>query len=209
MPTASRILRDGELIETGPAADFDRNKVVRAMVGRALTGEIYNRRRKAADLRKRGTQILSVRDVSMGSMVRNNSFSIFEGQITGIFGLVGSGRTETFKIVSGIYKRDFLRGGEIVFDGKPVRYNVPVQAVRDGIVYVTEDRKLEGFFETMSIAENFYSGPLAAGLTQAQLRVLRRDARDCRANGRSGSTSRPSTTMPASWSSRAATSRRW
>ena len=54
----------------------------------------------------------------MGSMVRNNSFSIFDGQITGVFGLVGSGRTETFKIVAGIYKRDFLRGGEIEFDGK-------------------------------------------------------------------------------------------
>jgi simple sugar transport system ATP-binding protein len=142
--------------------------VVRAMVGRTLSGEIYNRRRTAADLRKRGRQILSVRDVSMGSMVRNNSFSIFEGQITGVFGLVGSGRTETFKIISGIYKRDFLRGGEIVFEEKPVRYVVPVHAVRDGIVYVTEDRKLEGYFETMSIAENFYSGALAAGLTKAR-----------------------------------------
>ena len=61
----------------------------------------------------------------MGNVVRNNSFSIFEGQITGVFGLIGSGRTETFKIVSGIYKRDFLRGGEIELDGRPVRYRVP------------------------------------------------------------------------------------
>lgn len=161
------ILRDGELVDSGASADFDRDKVVRAMVGRSLTGEIYNRRRTAADLRKRGRQILSVRDVSMGSMVRNNSFSIFENQITGIFGLVGSGRTETFKVIAGIYKRDFLRGGEVVFNDKPVRYNVPVHAVRDGIIYVTEDRKLEGFFETMSIAENFHSGALAAGLTKS------------------------------------------
>ena len=48
----------------------------------------------------------------MARCVRNNSFSIFEGQITGVFGLIGSGRTETFKIVAGIYKRDFLRGGD-------------------------------------------------------------------------------------------------
>jgi simple sugar transport system ATP-binding protein len=163
------ILRDGELVVTGPAAEFDRDKVVRAMVGRTLSGEIYNRRRKAEDIRKRGPQILSVRDISMGNMVRNNSFSIFEGQITGVFGLIGSGRTETFKIVSGINKRDFLRGGEIVFDGKPVRYNVPVQAVHDGIVYVTEDRKLEGFFETMSIAENIFSGVLAADLEKSSV----------------------------------------
>src|SRR4029078_809331 len=97
----------------------------------------------------------------------NNSFSIFAGQITSIFGLIGSGRTETFKIVSGIYKRDFLRGGDVELDGRKVRYNVPVQAVRDGIVYVTEDRKLEGFFETMSIAENLYSALLSAGLERA------------------------------------------
>jgi simple sugar transport system ATP-binding protein len=100
----------------------------------------------------------------MGATVRNNSFSIYEGQITGVFGLIGSGRTETFKVVSGIYKRDFFAGGNIELEGKPVRYYVPREAVRDGIIYVTEDRKAEGFFETMSIAENLYSGLLAAGL---------------------------------------------
>jgi simple sugar transport system ATP-binding protein len=158
------ILRDGELVTSGPASGFDRDTIVRAMVGRTLSNEIYNRRRDAGDIRRRGAQVLSVRDISMGNTVRNNSFSIFEGQITGIFGLIGSGRTETFKVVSGIYKRDFLRGGEVELHGRSVRYNVPAEAVRDGVVYVTEDRKLEGFFETMSIAENFYSGVLAAGL---------------------------------------------
>ena len=61
-----------------------------------------------------------------------------------MFGLIGSGRTETFKVVSGIYKRNFLRGGDIELDGKPVRYYVPAPAVKDGILYVTEDRKAEG-----------------------------------------------------------------
>ena len=112
------ILRDGELVASGKASEFDRDKVVRAMVGRNLTNEIYNRKRTAENIRKRGAQVLSVRDISMGAMVRNNSFSIFEGQITGIFGLIGSGRTETFKVVAGIHKRDFLRGGEIEFHGK-------------------------------------------------------------------------------------------
>ncbi len=99
----------------------------------------------------------------MGAVVRNNSFSVFEGQVTGVFGLVGSGRTETFKIVSGVYKRDFLRGGTIELDDRPVRYYVPREAMKDGIVYVTEDRKSEGFFETMSIAENLFSGVLSSG----------------------------------------------
>jgi simple sugar transport system ATP-binding protein len=161
------ILRDGELVASGLASEFNREKVVRAMVGRALSNEIYNVQRAPENIRKRGAKILSVQDISMGNTVRNNSFSIFEGQITGIFGLIGSGRTETFKIVSGIYKRDFLRGGDIELDGRKVRYNVPAEAVPDRIIYVTEDRKLEGFFETMSIAENFYSGFLSAGLEKS------------------------------------------
>ena len=112
----------------------------------------------------------------MGNVVRNNSFSIYDGQITGVFGLIGSGRTETFKIVAGIYKRDFLHGGEVELRGRTVRYLVPAPAVRDGIVYVTEDRKSEGFFETMSIAENLYSGLLAAGLEKVAY-VSRREMR--------------------------------
>ncbi|TGR17753.1 MULTISPECIES: sugar ABC transporter ATP-binding protein [unclassified Mesorhizobium] len=160
------ILRDGELVVTDDASAFDRDKIVAAMVGRTLSGQIY-RQRDEARLRKAGKKVLSVQDISMSNVVRNNSFSIFEGQITGVFGLIGSGRTETFKIVSGIYKRDFLRGGAIELDDKPVRYLVPSQAVADGIVYVTEDRKSEGIFETMGIAENLFGGLLAAGREKA------------------------------------------
>lgn len=157
------IMRDGEHVITDDAKNFDREKIVRAMVGRALSDELYGKARDAAKIRGAGSKVLSVEDISMGAVVRNNSFSIFEGQITGVFGLIGSGRTETFKVVSGIYKRNFLRGGEVNLDGAPVRYYVPREAVKDGIVYVTEDRKSEGFFETMSIAENLFSGLLASG----------------------------------------------
>jgi simple sugar transport system ATP-binding protein len=175
------VLRDGELVVTGNTGEFDREKIVRAMVGRTLSDEIYRRRRGAEELRKPGARVLSVQDISMGAAVRNNSFSVYEGQITGVFGLIGSGRTETFKVVSGIYKRDFSRGGDIELHGKPVRYYVPREAVKDGIVYVTEDRKSEGFFETMSIAENLYSGLLAAGLEKVpyiSLREMRALAKD-------------------------------
>ena len=95
-------------------------------------------------------------------MVRNTSFTIYSGQITGIFGLIGSGRTETAKIVAGVLKRNFFHGGEVLFKDRAVTYLVPREAVLDGIVYVTEDRKIEGFFEGMSIAENIYAGKLAA-----------------------------------------------
>ncbi len=170
------ILRDGERVVTNDTSAFDRDAVIRAMVGRSLSTEIYKARRSANQLRPRGEKVLSVQDISMGNLVRNNSFSIYDGQITGVFGLIGSGRTETFKIVSGIYKRDFLRGGDVELRGRTVRYRVPAPAVKDGIVYVTEDRKTEGFFETMSIAENLYAGLLAAGLEQAAS-VSRREMR--------------------------------
>ncbi|AZO44146.1 sugar ABC transporter ATP-binding protein [Mesorhizobium sp. M7D.F.Ca.US.005.01.1.1] len=162
------ILRDGELVITDDTSAFDRDRIVAAMVGRTLSGQIY-RQRDEAKLRKAGKKVLSVQDISMSNVVRNTSFSIFEGQITGVFGLIGSGRTETFKIVSGIYKRDFLRGGAIELDDRPVRYLVPSEAVADGIVYVTEDRKSEGIFETMGIAENLFGGLLAAGREKARV----------------------------------------
>jgi simple sugar transport system ATP-binding protein len=100
----------------------------------------------------------------MGAVVRNTSFSIYSGQITGMFGLIGSGRTEVAKIIAGVVKRNFFNGGEIRLRDRSVRYRVPRQAVRDGIVYVTEDRKVEGFFETMTIPENLYMGALASGV---------------------------------------------
>jgi len=156
------VLRDGEKVVTGPTAEFDRDKIIAAMVGRTLSGALYHKR-DAASLRKPGRKVLSVQDISKGAMVRNTSFSVFEGQVTGIFGLIGSGRTETFKIVSGIFKRDFRRGGTITLDDRPVRYATPAEAVQDGIVYVTEDRKSEGIFETMSIGENLFSGHLVSG----------------------------------------------
>ena len=155
------ILRDGEHILTDDAKNMDRDSIIQAMVGRELSDKLYSKDGKRRS-RPRGRKILSVENVSMQNIVKNNSFSIYEGQITGIFGLIGSGRTETAKIICGVEKRDFVHGGEILLNGKPVRYRVPEQAMQDGIAYVTEDRKIEGFFETMSIGENIYMGELAA-----------------------------------------------
>ena len=153
------VLRDGKHVVTDRAANFDRARIVQAMVGRDLSQTLYGRRKNS--VRPAGKRVLSIQNLRMAAMVKNNSLSIFAGQITGIFGLVGAGRTETFKVVAGVIKRDFFHGGEILLHDKPVRYRVPAPAMRDGIVYVTEERKLEGFFETMSIARNIYMGLLA------------------------------------------------
>jgi simple sugar transport system ATP-binding protein len=155
------VLRDGELVVTDDTSKFDRESIVHAMVGRKLSGELYSGKGQRA-ARRRGRAMLSVENLSMGKLVRNNSFTVYAGQITGVFGLIGSGRTETAKIIAGILKRNFFYGGTVRFEGRQVRYRVPRQAVLDGIVYVTEDRKLEGFFEYMSIGENLQVAHLAA-----------------------------------------------
>ena len=93
-------------------------------------------------------------------MVKNMTFSIYSGEVTCIAGLVGSGRTEIAKIICGVLKRDLFHGGRIYLRDKLVRYRVPRQAINDGLCYITEDRKLNGFFETLSVDENIYMGRL-------------------------------------------------
>ncbi|KAF0811075.1 ribose ABC transporter ATP-binding protein [Alcanivorax sp. S71-1-4] len=156
------VLRDGEHVLTAPAAELTQDAVIKAMVGRDLSGELYSGIGAHRTPRPAGRKVLSIQNLSMGSMVKNTAFSLYEGQVTGMFGLVGSGRTETAKVIAGVVKRDFLHGGEVFLDGKPVRYRTPRPAVGDGIMYVTEDRKLEGFFETLSISENIFAGKLAS-----------------------------------------------
>ncbi len=167
------ILRDGKHVVTDMASKFDRERIVQAMVGRDLSQTLYGQRKTF--VRRQGKRVLSVQNLRMAAMVKNNSLSVFAGQVTGVFGLVGSGRTETFKVVAGIIKRDFMHGGEVLLNGKPVRYFVPAAAIRDGIAYVTEDRKIEGFFETKSIADNIYLG-LLAKLGGSRFLVSRKEA---------------------------------
>jgi ABC-type sugar transport system ATPase subunit len=156
------ILRDGAHIVTADAKTFSRETIIRHMVGRSLTDELYGRAADARKPRPAGEKVLSVQNLSTLNVVRNTSFSIFAGQVTGVFGLVGSGRTETARVVAGVAKRDFFHGGDVRFEGKSVRYRTPRSAVGDGVVYVTEDRKGDGFFETMSVAENIYIGQISS-----------------------------------------------
>lgn len=168
------VLRDGQLVVTDKASNFDRARIVQAMVGRSLTNTLHAETKKVP--RPYGRKVLKVQNLSSGRMVRNTSFSVFSGQVTGIFGLVGAGRTEMMKVVAGVLKRDLFDGGDVIFEDSAVRYRVPRQAVRDGIVYVTEDRKTEGVFEIMSIAENIQIGREATGVNPLKI-VSARDGR--------------------------------
>jgi simple sugar transport system ATP-binding protein len=172
------VLRDGHITVTGAAADFDRDRLIHHMIGE----ELKERQTKATAARKSTTAlpILRVENIRMGRMVNNMSFSVFPGEITGIAGLIGSGRSEVARVIMGHTKRNF-GGGRIWFEGREVRYGVPSQAIADGIAYVSEDRKLDGFCDTLSISENIGLGWLAKfgrGRLLAPLAAMRRTARE-------------------------------
>jgi simple sugar transport system ATP-binding protein len=152
------VLRNGRLVRTGPAADFDRSRLIRYMIGDDLNVETPAPR--AARVVRTARPVLRVENVRMGNIVNNMSFSIFPGEITGIAGLIGSGRSEVAKVIMGHTKRNF-GGGQIWLEGREVRYVLPAQAVAAGIAYVSEDRKFDGFFEMMSVSQNIGYGWLA------------------------------------------------
>ena len=165
------VLRNGRMTVTGPASDFDRAKLIRHMIG-----EDPNEQGGApatAGAARSALPVLRVENIRMGSMVNNMSFSIFPGEITGIAGLIGSGRSEVAKVIMGHTKRNF-GGGRIWLDGREVRYALPAHAVADGIAYVSEDRKLDGFFDTLSVSDNIGLGWLAKFGRRAVLAPLSR-----------------------------------
>jgi simple sugar transport system ATP-binding protein len=156
------VLRDGEHVVTLDAEKTNRDELVHHMVGRALSGRLYGRDSAQESDRAKKQKVLEVENLILGTVVKNMSFSAYAGEVLGIAGLIGSGRTETAKIVAGALKRNRIHGGRVLLNGKPVRYRVPSQAIEDGIVYITEDRKVNGFFETMTIEENLYLGRLGS-----------------------------------------------
>ncbi len=154
------VLRDGKLVITAKTSEMTREKLVRHMVGRDIAQTHYARHRDAKGRHHRTEKVLSVENVTLGAVVKNMSFSVYAGEIVGIAGLIGSGRTEIAKIIYGALKRNLINGGMIYLRGKPIRYRVPKQAINDGICYITEDRKLNGYFETMRIDDNVYVSKL-------------------------------------------------
>ena len=155
------VLRDGKLVITAPAKQLTRDTLVQHMVGREVAQSVYGRHTKTHHRREK---VLTVENVTMGMAVKNMSFSVYAGEVVGIAGLIGSGRTEIAKVIYGALKRNLVNGGTIRLRGKPVRYRVPRQAINDGIAYITEDRKANGFFETMVVDDNVYIGNLATRL---------------------------------------------
>ena len=140
------VLRDGETIDTRPASDLDRTELIRMMVGRELE-TVFPKRRAAI-----GDVALELRHVAnLDTGVRDVSLALRRGEILGLAGLVGSGRTELAEILFGLTP---AQSGEIRIRDVPIRIQSPGGAIRAGIGYLPEDRRRHGIVPEMSIAAN-------------------------------------------------------
>ena len=138
------VLRDGELIGTEDVRSMNRERIIEMMVGRKITDEFPKKTFPP------GNELLRVEGLSRG-FVRDVSFLIRQGEIVGLTGLVGAGRTEIARMIFGA---DRLEEGSIYLDGQPVRIRSPHQAIRKGICLLTEDRKGQGLILGMRVREN-------------------------------------------------------
>ncbi|MDE9494838.1 ribose ABC transporter ATP-binding protein RbsA [Xenorhabdus bovienii] len=138
------VFRDGQFIGEQPVAALQEDTLIEMMVGRKLEDQ-YPR----LDL-PRGEKRLEIENLS-GSGIRNVSFSLFGGEILGISGLMGAGRTELMKVIYGALPKT---EGRILLDGKPLTIRNPQDGLANGIVYISEDRKRDGLVLGMSVKEN-------------------------------------------------------
>lgn len=139
------VLRDGQLIATEMAEKLDSPSVIKMMVGRSLD-RIYPE--KGNPTRE---TILRVTGLNAGEKCKDVAFHLFRGEILGVFGLVGSGRTEIMRALTGIDRRE---SGHIELEGKKVTIRSVQDSIEHGIYYLTEDRKQQGLFLKMSIHDN-------------------------------------------------------
>jgi inositol transport system ATP-binding protein len=189
------VLRDGRYVATHRAAELDHDRLISLMVGREL-GSCYPERPTCQS----DDVALEVHKLTHGDKFRNISLQVRRGEILGIAGLMGAGRTE---LVSAIFGLTPAQSGEIRVDGRPVNIACPQDAIRHGIAMVTEDRKQFGLVPQMSVKQNltlaslrqYCRGPLIdhrreSRVADEQIRAFSIKTRDRnqRVNGLSGGT---------------------
>ncbi|MBN8209651.1 sugar ABC transporter ATP-binding protein [Bacillus sp. NTK071] len=139
------VMRDGKTVDTKPIPETSFDEVVRKMVGRELTDRFPKRSPNP------GNTMLEVQGLSRKGAFSDVSFSVRSGEIVGVSGLMGAGRTEIMRTIFGL---DGKYGGEIHINGKPVTIKNPHQAVSLGLGFITEDRKEEGLVLDFSLKDN-------------------------------------------------------
>lgn len=142
------VLRDGQWIGTKPAKELDNDMLIKMMVGRELT-DIYPK-----DPVEIGDVILEVKNLSRGKKVQDASFSLRKGEVLGIAGLVGAGRSELVETIFGLYPKT---GGQIFLHGKEVHIKSAADAIKNKMALITEDRKQTGLNLIVSVKENIAS----------------------------------------------------
>ena len=139
------IMRDGQYITTMNFADTTIDQIITYMVGREIKEKFP---RVTCE---KGKKVFEVKNLNAGRMVRNVSFSLYEGEIVGFAGLMGAGRTETTRAIFGI---DPKQSGQIFLDGREIAIHSPMDAIRQGVVLAPEDRKKDGLCTKLSIRHN-------------------------------------------------------
>ena len=156
------VLRDGELTAFGPGREFDISRMITLMIGRAIE-QLYPERTSAPQ----PAVLLATRDLSAKGVVKNINLALHRGEVLGLFGLMGSGRTELARILFGL---DTFDSGEIRLGGQPVHRNSPRRSISRRIAFITENRREEGLLMNMDIAENIALAALPKfGATPLQL----------------------------------------
>jgi len=148
------VMKDGQYVDTMSASETTEDELVSKMVGRTIQN-IFGERLQPLRHRVR----LSVEGFSRGSDFRDVTFQICEGEIVGLAGLVGAGRTELGRAIFGVEPPD---SGELRVDGKICRVRSPREAIQTGIAYLTEDRKIHGLCLSLAISDNLVSPNLRA-----------------------------------------------
>jgi len=139
------VLRDGKYIKTMDFCDTTQNEIISLMVGRAIEDKFPRVSCEVGDV------VFEVKGLNAGRMVRDINIKLREGEIVGIAGLMGAGRTETTRAIFGI---DPKESGEIFIKGEPITVNKPMDAIKQGLVLVPEDRKKDGLCTKLSMRSN-------------------------------------------------------
>lgn len=139
------VMRDGEYVGTKVVSETNKDELIAMMVGRELTN-YYTR-----DFQTPGEVVLKCQHISDGRMAKDASFEIRKGEIVGFAGLVGAGRSEVMKCIFGLTKN---YKGEIEIEGKKVTIRNPIEAMKQGIALVPENRKAEGLYQVQSVRYN-------------------------------------------------------
>jgi ribose transport system ATP-binding protein len=151
------VMREGRTVAASqPTSSLNQTELIRLMVGRDI-GSIYAA--SVATPEARAAPILSVRGLRAPPFVRDVSFDLHPGEILGLGGLVGAGRSETLETLFGLRPR---AGGEVKFEGRPFAPRAPAEAIRAGLGFVAEDRRRQSIVPDLSVRENLLLGHLGA-----------------------------------------------